>query len=96
MITMEKTTTQDGPPPKFDNHTELIEERLPGHHEFAKRVGVTVQHELTMQYLSGFTPREGSEASSENEEDKASMAKAIAAEASKERPGAPLVSRRKQ
>lgn len=46
---MEKTATDDGPPPTFADHSELTEERLPGHHNFGRR------------YLEGFLPREGKE-----------------------------------
>lgn len=39
LITMEKTATDDGPPPTFGDHSDLIgEDRVPAHHNFAKRV----------------------------------------------------------
>lgn len=56
LITMEKTATDDGPMPTFGDHSELTEERLPGHHQFNKR------------YLEGFKPREGGEGSEETSE----------------------------
>lgn len=35
---MVKTTQEDGPAPVFGDHSNLLEERVPGHHNFAKRV----------------------------------------------------------
>ncbi|EKD01436.1 hypothetical protein A1Q2_04278 [Trichosporon asahii var. asahii CBS 8904] len=38
LITMEKTAQDDGPPPTFGDHSDLIgEDRIPAHHQFAKR-----------------------------------------------------------
>lgn len=37
---MVKTAQDDGPAPTFGDHSEFVQERLPGHHNFAKRVSV--------------------------------------------------------
>lgn len=43
LITMEKTATDDGPPPTFGDHSDLIgEDRIPAHHQFAKRVSTCI------------------------------------------------------
>lgn len=47
LITMEKTAQDDGPPPTFGDHSDLIgEDRVPAHHQFAKRVSIHVRRGL--------------------------------------------------
>lgn len=48
LITMEKTAQDDGPPPTFGDHSDLIgEDRIPAHHQFAKRVSEASTGERT-------------------------------------------------
>jgi tRNA (guanine10-N2)-methyltransferase len=34
---MEKTASDDGEPPTFGDHSDLTEDRLPGHYQFRQR-----------------------------------------------------------
>jgi len=47
---MVKTATDDGEPPTFGDHSDLTEERLPGHFQFRQR------------FSENFVPREEAEA----------------------------------
>ncbi|RSH81440.1 hypothetical protein EHS25_006796 [Saitozyma podzolica] len=67
LITMEKTATDDGPPPTFEDHPdyadfEKSQERAPGHYQFRDR------------YFESFKPRVGKVADEVREESEASSA----------------------